>query len=316
MKKLRETEATLSKLTGETIKVVEKSGATIKQLLIRSNAFQGPCSKPENCLLHSSKGNEKVSCTQNNFTYLIECLSCLADIETQKDTVLWNTLPFPPEPMVMTKTKQERDKKEEVVEVEEDKRIMRSVYAGESHRAPILRLQEHVGLYESQDKSSFMHKHWMSVHREDKEKPKFKAKVVRFHQRPMVRQLEEAVILWRLSRGPGPGDPPGPGIRILNSKSMYNRCSIKRLVLEEQESNEKARSEYSRKENAQNDDSSVKVKNDNPAKLPPTENSIPHSNKMYTSKGKTSLHTNGQTQQTNKSAETITKYFRRDKGTI
>ena len=161
-----------------------------------------------------------------------------------------------------------------------------------------------------------MHKHWMSVHREDKEKPKFKAKVVRFHQRPMVRQLEEAVILWRLSRGPGPGDPSGPGIRILNSKSMYNRCSIKRLVLEEQESNEKARSEYSRKENAQNDDSSVKVKNDNPAKLPPTENSIPHSNKMYTSKGKTSLHTNGQTQQTNKSAETITKYFRRDKGTI
>ena len=66
----------------------------------------------------------------------------------------------------------------------------------------------------------------MSVHKEDKQKPKFKAKVVRFHQRLMVRQLEEAVILWRLSRGPGPGDPPGPGIRILNSKSMYNRCII------------------------------------------------------------------------------------------
>ena len=46
MKKLRETEATLSKLTGETIKVLEKSGVAIKQLLIRSNAFQGPCSKP------------------------------------------------------------------------------------------------------------------------------------------------------------------------------------------------------------------------------------------------------------------------------
>ena len=60
----------------------------------------------------------------------------------------------------------------------------------------------------------------MSVHKEDKQKPKFKAKVVRFHQRLMVRQLEEAVILWRLSRG------PGPGIRILNSKSMYNRCII------------------------------------------------------------------------------------------
>ena len=156
----------------------------------------------------------------------------------------------------------------------------------------------------------------MSVHKEDKEKPKFKAKVVRFHQRLMVRQLEEAVILWRLSRGPGPGDPPGPGIRILNSKSMYNRCSIKRLVLEDQESNEKAKSEYSRKENVQNDDQSVKVEHDNLAKLPPTENSISHSNKMYTSKGKTSLHTNRRIQQTVKSTETITKYFRRDKGAI
>ena len=97
---------------------------------------------------------------------------------------------------------------------------------------------------------------------------------------------------------------------------MYNRCSIKRLVLEDQESNEKAKSEYSRKENVQNDDQSVKVEHDNLAKLPPTENSISHSNKMYTSKGKTSLHTKRRTQQTVKSTETITKYFRRDKGAI
>ena len=97
---------------------------------------------------------------------------------------------------------------------------------------------------------------------------------------------------------------------------MYNRCSIKRLVLEDQESNEKAKSEYSRKENVQNEDKSVKVEDDNLAKLPQTENSIPHPNKKYTSKGKTSLYTNGRTQQTVKSAETITKYFRRDKGTI
>ena len=139
----------------------------------------------------------------------------MINIEAAKDTELWNVLPFPPE-VDTAKVKKEGDQEEE----EQDKRIMRSLYAGESHRAPILRLQEHVGLYESKDSKSFMYKHWQSVHRDDKEKPKFKAKVVRFHQRLMVRQLEEAVILWRLSRG------PGPGIRILNSKSMYNRCII------------------------------------------------------------------------------------------
>ena len=58
------------------------------------------------------------------------------------------------------------------------------------------------------------------------------------------------------------------------------------------------------------------VEDDNLVKLPPTENSIPHSNKKYTFKGNISLHTNKRTQQTVKSAETITKYFRRDKGTI
>ena len=169
-------------------------------------------------------------------------------------------------------------------------------------------LQEHMGLYESKDSKSFMYKHWQSVHRDDKEKPKFKASVVRFHQKSLVRQLEEAVILWRLSRGPGPGDPPGPGIRIMNSKGMYNRCSIKRLVLEDSES--KALNEFPRKENDMNE---VKVQDadETKTKLPSMIDSNSTSNK-HASKVKTSSKPSVQTtdKQTKKSAEVITHYFK------
>ena len=141
-----------------------------------------------------------------------------------------------------------------------------------------------------------------------KEKPKFKASVVRFHQKSLVRQLEEAVILWRLSRGPGPGDPPGPGIRIMNSKGMYNRCSIKRLVLEDSES--KALNEFPRKENDMNE---VKVQDadETKTKLPSMIDSNSTSNK-HASKVKTSSKPSVQTtdKQTKKSAEVITHYFK------
>ena len=227
------------------------------------------------------------------------------DIEAAKDTVLWNELPFPPEDVVVDTAEVKEGNQEEE---EQDKRIMRSLYAGESSRAPILRLQEHVGLYESKDSKSFMYKHWQSVHRDDKEKPKFKAKVVRFHQKSLVRQLEEAVIIWSLSRGPGPGDPPGPGIRIMNSKGMYNRCSIKRLVLEDSES--KAQNEFPRKENDKIEVNVLDADETN-TKLPSMIDSNSTSNK-HISKVKTKAKPSVQTtdKQTKQSAEVITHYFK------
>ena len=116
------------------------------------------------------------------------------------------------------------------------------------------------------------------------------------------------MILWRLSRGPGPGDPPGPGIRIMNSKGMYNRCSIKRLVLEDSES--KALNEFPRKENDMNE---VKVQDadETNTKLPSMIDSNSTSNK-HASKVKTSSKPSVQTtdKQTKKSAEVITHYFK------
>ena len=49
-KRLKEQETHLSKLTGETIKVVERTGVTVKQMLVRSNNFLTVC-KDEDCFL-------------------------------------------------------------------------------------------------------------------------------------------------------------------------------------------------------------------------------------------------------------------------
>ena len=108
------------------------------------------------------------------------------------------------------------------------------------------------------------------------------------------------------SKGPGPGDPSGPGIRIMNSKGMYNRCSIKRLILEDSES--KDQNEFPRKEN---DMKEVKVldADDTNDKLP---SMIDSTSNKHISKVKTKSKPSVQTtdKQTKKSAEVITHYFK------
>ena len=110
------------------------------------------------------------------------------------------------------------------------------------------------------------------------------------------------------SKGPGPGDPSGPGIRIMNSKGMYNRCSIKRLVLEDSES--KAQNEFPRKENDKIEVNVLDADETN-TKLPSMIDSNSTSNK-HISKVKTKAKPSVQTtdKQTKQSAEVITHYFK------
>ena len=89
---------------------------------------------------------------------------------------------------------------------------------------------------------------------------------------------------------------------------MFNRCSIKRLVLEESDS--KAPKVFPRKENDMNE---VKVLDaeDTNAKLPSMIDSTSNKNKNISkvkTKSKPSLQT--MDKQTKKSAEVITHYFK------
>ena len=86
--------------------------------------------------------------------------------------------------------------------------------------------------YRANQKDSFMFKHYCEHHGQGAERPEFGMKVLRYHTSATTRQVHEACVIWQRSRGVKKGEG-----RILNSKSMFNRCKLQRLVIED--SNEK-----------------------------------------------------------------------------
>ena len=81
--------------------------------------------------------------------------------------------------------------------------------------------------YRANNKDSIMYKHYCEHHGQGAERPVFGMKVLRYHTSATVRQVHEAVVIWQRSRGVKRGE-----MRILNSKSMFNRCKLQRLVIE------------------------------------------------------------------------------------
>ena len=72
-----------------------------------------------------------------------------------------------------------------------------------------------------------MTKHWLNCHRGE-EKPKFEVKIIKTFTSCMVRQIWEAIRIRRRLLEQGRGE-----VRLLNSRSEYNRCSLPRLVVED-----------------------------------------------------------------------------------
>ena len=82
--------------------------------------------------------------------------------------------------------------------------------------------------YRANQKDSFMFKHYCEHHGQGAERPEFGMKVLRYHTSATTRQVHEACVIWQRSRGVKKGEG-----RILNSKSMFNRCKLQRLVIDD-----------------------------------------------------------------------------------
>ena len=73
--RLRQTEKQLMELTGERVKIVERGGCSMKQILHKSNPWAGAfCGRPE-CFPCKS-GDEKGDCFKRNIVYETFCLDC------------------------------------------------------------------------------------------------------------------------------------------------------------------------------------------------------------------------------------------------
>ena len=76
-KRLQRAEERISKLTGEKVRMVERAGTTVRQLLHRSNHWSGgPCGR-DKCL-PCLNGNGKQDCKEKNIVYDITCGNCEA----------------------------------------------------------------------------------------------------------------------------------------------------------------------------------------------------------------------------------------------
>ena len=73
--RLREAEAKLAQVTGWKVKVVEKGGTTLKQLLHKSNPWAGGYCGRENCLPCKS-GDAESDCFKRNILYESSCTQC------------------------------------------------------------------------------------------------------------------------------------------------------------------------------------------------------------------------------------------------
>ena len=160
VKRLKIVENEISKLTGERVKIVERGGTQVKQILHKSNPWsQGFCDR-ENCLpcLH---GDGKQNCFEKNVVYKISCLECADEKNGDK--------------------------------------IKAAVYVGQTSRSLYERGQEHLlGLRKMHDNSPLF-KHVSEDHNGNNN-INFEMKTVKKHFSAFSRLVNEAVMIDRISK--------------------------------------------------------------------------------------------------------------------
>ena len=206
-KKLRESEEKLGELTGYKIKVVERAGTKLVDLLTSSNPWGGTDCRREFCLLCETKEktgrNKGQDCRKRFCVYEIWCKQCEDEDEMRIDD--------------QYSEEEKVEKKEEIRKKKEE--MKRYKYIGETSRSIYERAWEHQNGLASLDKDSYMLKHFLDRHEEEDLKVRrFAVKVIKFTRTSFDRQILESVQLQN-----------NRNHNLLNSKSEFNRCAIPRL---------------------------------------------------------------------------------------
>ena len=165
-KDLQKVENEIAKLTGEKIRMVERGGTKIKDLLHKSNPWaNGLCGRP-NCLV-CMNGDGKQNCSEKNIVYEIICLKC-GEKQSGPDAGI--------------------------------KEGVRTCYVGTSSRTMYQRGAEHLDGLVNKKESNALYKHIVDVH--GGEYVDFKMVVVKRHFSAMSRLLHESVRINRSARNP------------------------------------------------------------------------------------------------------------------
>ena len=179
-RRFREAEVELAKLTGFRIKIVERNGTKVKNILHVTNPWaEGVC---ERAGCYPCATGEIKCCYKRNIVYTNTCRQCTgADGKEGAGTGAW--------------------------------------YVGETSRSAFERGGEHWRDWVKKQPDSHILKHQELAH-PDQEQPNFEFRIKGSFRSALERQVTEAVLIRRA------------GAAALNSKGVYNRCSLPRLAVE------------------------------------------------------------------------------------
>ena len=253
-KLLRQNEEKLVELTGTKLKIVERSGTKLVDILTKSNPWQGQDCSRRNCLLCHTKvrtdKNTSQDCSKRNIVYETTCTTC----ERQEIELIENS-------ELDDKTKNEKKRK-----------ISLFKYIGESSRSSYERGWEHVNDLTSLNPRSHMLKHILSHHPDqDLHSVEFNMKVKKFCSTSFERQILESVTIQQERNNH----------HLMNSKAEYNRCSLPRLTTKMGEQEYKEYNENLSQEKQEEEQLEKKIrelrKKMNKARLHPTKERGPNS---------------------------------------
>ena len=204
--RLRESEEQLKQMTGYRIKIVEKVGNKLVDLLHKSDPWAGDNCGRERCLLCETKVKEnKVNtqdCHKRNCVYQTYCRTCTERQDRR----------------IEEKYKEMGEKKIE----EEKRKAKRFIYIEETNRSVFERGIEHQHDVAGCKTSSHMLRHLLGEHEEEEEeweRIEFGMKILKSTRSAFERQIMESVLIQQ-----------NRGHYLMNSKSEYNRCAIPRLT--------------------------------------------------------------------------------------
>ena len=187
--------------TNINIKVIERAGDRIEDLLHKSNPWENTDCGRENCLSCESsikdERNKFKNCTRRSVVYKTWCQTCRNENKEK----------------IVMETGINKRKWEELLEKED------YLYIGETSRSINERSGEHMKDLEYLRERSHMLKHAASKHPEiHPHKVEFRICTLSQHKTAFERQLTEAVLIRKHS-----------GTKLMNSKQEYTRCYIPKI---------------------------------------------------------------------------------------
>ena len=213
---VREMIQSLKPWTGINLKVVERAGDKIQDLLHKSNPWEDKDCERKSChpCLSSSKSDESEfkSCTKRSIIYETWCQTCLSKEEKKlrrNRDIFEEEIGL--ENLYKEGQEKKKGKKRKVTDTKVEE-ILKFRYIGETSRSAYERGVEHFKDLEFTRPKSHMLKHAV-IHHPDLEpsRVEFRMKILSSHKTAFERQIREAVLINKHS-----------GVRLMNSKLEYN----------------------------------------------------------------------------------------------